>query len=353
MKNYKQYQKLIKYFTNLDSNYQSDLFKSANFSKIIKFLHNHHFNNCPEYKNLSKLEKKTKFNFFNIPIIPVELFKSFDLKSIKNDNKQRILKSSGTSGTQSNIFLDVKNAIMQSIILKKLMIENIGEKKLPMIMFEKNNSNSKNNVLTAREAGVLGFSSLASEKISIENLSSQNLKRIKNFIKKYKNKKVLIFGFTDSIWKFFLKKKIKLNLSNCIVLHGGGWKKLEKFKINNKKFKKILYNNNNIKNVINYYGLVEQVGSIFFECKKGYFHTSVYSDIIIRDNFLNDLGLNKKGLVQLMSILPTSYPGISILTQDIGKINYIDNCPCGKKGKSFSILGRQAKAVVRGCSNVQ
>ena len=133
----------------------------------------------------------------------------------------------------------------------------------------------------------------------------------------------------------------------------GGWKKLEKFKINNKKFKKILYDNNNIKNVINYYGLIEQVGSIFFECKKGYFHTSVYSDIIIRDNFLNDLGLNKKGLVHLISILPTSYPGISILTQDIGEISYIDNCPCGKKGKSFSIFGRQESAVVRGCSNVQ
>ena len=176
---------------------------------------------------------------------------------------------------------------------------------------------------------------------------------MKSFIDKYKYEKVLIFGFTDTIWKFLIKQKLKLNLSNCIVLHGGGWKKIEKYRIDSKKFKQILFKNNSIKNVINYYGLIEQVGSIFFECEKGYFHTSVYSDIIIRDNFLNDLGLNKKGLVHLLSILPTSYPGISILTQDIGKINYIDNCPCGKKGKSFSIFGRQAKAVVRGCSNVK
>ena len=202
MKNYEQYQRLIKPFTSLDSNYQSHNFKSANFFKIIKFLHNHHLNSCVEYKNLSSLEKKTKYNFSNIPILPVELFKSFDLKSIKSDHKQKILKSSGTSGTQSKIFLDSKNSIMQSIILKKLMIENIGKKKLPMIMFEKNNINLKEKVLTAREAGVLGFSSLASEKISIDNLSKQNFKKMKSFIDKYKYEKVLIFGFTDTIWKF-------------------------------------------------------------------------------------------------------------------------------------------------------
>ena len=38
-------------------------------------------------------------------------------------------------------------------------------------------------------------------------------------------------------------------------------------------------------------------------------------------------------MVHLLSILPTSYPGISILTQDIGMINFIDNCPWEKKVK--------------------
>ena len=113
-----------------------------------------------------------------------------------------------------------------------------------------------------------------------------------------------------------------------------------------------MYERYNFYKIINYYGLIEQVGSIFFECDKGYFHTSIYSDIFIRDKYLNDLGKNNNGLVHLLSLLPTSYPGISILTQDIGMIKFIDNCPCGKKGKSFNISGRQAKAVVRGCSNV-
>ena len=47
----------------------------------------------------------------------------------------------------------------------------------------------------------------------------------------------------------------------------------------------------NLKNIYNYYGMVEQTGSIFFECNKGYFHTSIFNDVLIRDKF--DLSLSK------------------------------------------------------------
>ena len=46
----------------------------------------------------------------------------------------------------------------------------------------------------------------------------------------------------------------------------------------------------NLNKIYNYYGLVEQAGSVFIESKKcGYFHTSVYSDIFIRDKKFNVL----------------------------------------------------------------
>ena len=51
------------------------------------------------------------------------------------------------------------------------------------------------------------------------------------------------------------------------MLHGGGWKKLENKKISNEVFKKKILKKLNLKNVFNYYGLVEQTGSIFIECK--------------------------------------------------------------------------------------
>ena len=86
--------------------------------------------------------------------------------------------------------------------------------------------------------------------------------------------------------------------------------------------------------------MIEQTGSIFFECKYGFFHTSKYNDIIIRGKNLEVLKNNYKGLVQLISLLPKSYPGNSILTEDLGIIHGEDNCKCGNFGKYFTIEGR-------------
>ena len=106
-----------------------------------------------------------------------------------------------------------------------------------------------------------------------------------------------------------------------------------------------------IENVRNYYGLVEQIGSIYFDCKCGYFVASNYSDIIIRDENLNVSKNGVKGLVQLISLLPTSYPGHSILTEDIGEIVHDSKCTCYGNGTRFIIHGRLKNAELRGCSN--
>ena len=326
--------------------------KKKNFLKILNLLHAHHKENCDAYTSLSNEKRIIKKNIYGLPIMPVELFKYFNLKSYNDQSDYKILKSSGTSGLQSKIYLDQKNALMQSVILKKLLNENISENKLPMVFIGNNFDN--NNELTAKEAGILGFSTLAKEKIILEDFKKkQNLISLNNFLKKNIKEKKIIFGFTDKIWENLIDFNPKINLNKCIILHGGGWKKLEKYRIDNQEFKNILKSKYNVSKVINYYGLVEQVGSIFFECDYGYFHTSVYSDIIIRDKNLIDIGLKKKGLVHLISILPVSYPGISILTQDLGEIFYDGNCPCSKGGKSFKIYGRQKNAEVRGCSNVK
>ena len=88
------------------------------------------------------------------------------------------------------------------------------------------------------------------------------------------------------------------------------------------------------------------------ECESGFLHTSIYSDIIFRrykDFSVCQIG--EEGIVQLISLLPISYPGHSILTEDLGTLLGIDNCSCGRKGKYFKINGRIKNAEVRGCSD--
>ena len=126
------------------------------------------------------------------------------------------------------------------------------------------------------------------------------------------------------------------------------------FPISNNVFKKKLFSKTGLQNIYNYYGLVEQTGSIFIDCKKcGNFITSVFSDVLIRNKKFGLAKTGEKGLVQLMSLLPTSYPGHNILTEDIGKIVGEDNCKCGLKGKYFKLYGRAKEAEIRGCSDTR
>jgi hypothetical protein len=98
--------------------------------------------------------------------------------------------------------------------------------------------------------------------------------------------------------------------------------------------------------------MAEQVGSVFIECEQGHLHAPNMADLIVRNP--SDLSIcehGETGLIQVISALPTSYPGHSILTEDIGRIHGEDDCLCGRKGKYFEVLGRLPKAEVRGCSD--
>ena len=61
--------------------------------------------------------------------------------------------------------------------------------------------------------------------------------------------------------------------------------------------------------------------------------------------------IGEKGVLQVVSLLPESYPGHSILTEDEGVLLGEDDCPCGRKGKYFEVTGRIRNAEVRGCSD--
>ena len=175
------------------------------------------------------------------------------------------------------------------------------------------------------------------------------------FIEKYSGNDFLIFGFTHEVFQTFfdkIKKNNKYDLRNGILIHGGGWKKLKNKKISNEKFKKNFLKEYNLNKVFNYYGLIEQIGSIFFECPVcSLFVCSNFSEIFIRDKNLNIIK-NGKGFVQLLSLLPKSYPGHNILTEDIGEIIQNPNCKFDHKGKCFKIHGRVENSVIRGCSDV-
>jgi phenylacetate-coenzyme A ligase PaaK-like adenylate-forming protein len=336
--------------------------KNKIFYEIINNLTKFHYKNCSLYKKiLDGFHYNYKKNIVidKLLFLPIRLFKNYELKSVDQKKIIKVLRSSGTAGNvPSKIFLDKQNSYNQILVLNKIIKYIVGDKRLPMLIIDKKTIISKNNEMNARMAAINGFGIFGKEHTYfLKDDNKIDYINIKNFLQKYSRSKFLIFGFTHLIYenliKKFIKKKNILDLSNGIILHGGGWKKLENKKITNKKFKSILKNKFNIKEVINYYGLVEQTGSIFLECGQcSRFITSEFSDIIIRNKNLEICKTNEKGTIQTISILPTSYPGHNILTEDIGEIKGENNCKCGKLGKYFLVHGRIKQAEIRGCSNV-
>jgi hypothetical protein len=266
--------------------------------------------------------------------------------------------SSGTSGQNvSQIFLDKQTSAMQVKALSKIVSDYIGPERLPMLVIDSRSIISDRLKFSARTAGILGFSMFGRKiEFALNDDMSVNAAGIKEFIKKYSNEPFLIFGFTFIVWDYLLKyleiNKEYFDFHKGILIHGGGWKKLESEAVDSNEFKRRLNITTGINKVHNYYGMVEQTGSIFMECEFGHFHSSAWSDIIVRDpiNF-RALPFGSPGLLQLLSVIPRSYPGHSLLSEDEGVLLGSDDCRCGRKGSYFKVFGRLQNAEMRGCSD--
>lgn len=335
--------------------------KSKLFTEYLKELSLKHYQKCENYRkivdklncNLSEIK-----NYTEIPFLPVRLFKEFDLKSIPTEEVFKTMTSSGTSGQAvSKIYLDKTTAANQQKTLVKIVSDFTGASRMPMLIIDSPSVIKNRNMFSARGAGILGFSIFGADRTyALDDDMNINIPVIEAFLEKHKGQKILLFGFTFMIWQFFYKKlkelNVKLDLSNGILIHGGGWKKLVNEAVSKEEYKQSLNDVCGIKSVHDYYGMVEQTGCVYMECEYGHLHASIFSDVIIRNP--KDFSITKtgeKGLIQVCSLLPESYPGHSLLTEDEGIILGEDDCPCGRKGKYFTILGRIKNAEIRGCSD--
>jgi phenylacetate-coenzyme A ligase PaaK-like adenylate-forming protein len=336
--------------------------KQAFFLREIKKLTKFHYKNSKEYKNIIDFLNfdLKEINLAKLPFLPAGLFKKHKLVSVPQNKIIKVLHSSGTSGNlNSKIYLDKDNAYLQMKVLTKIFSSTIGEERLPMLIIDKNQNKVENGeMLSAKSAAINGFSLFGKEHTFLLDADGNiNYKILNQFLERNSNKSFLIFGFTSLVYENLFEKlnlnSIFNNFENGILIHGGGWKKMENKKVRNKDFKNLLKEKISLKKIYNYYGLVEQTGSIFFECKKcSCFRTSVFSELLIRDKDFNIAKKGEKGFIQLLSLLPRSYPGHNILTEDIGEIIQDNSCECEKFGTRFIVHGRSKKSEIRGCSDI-
>lgn len=335
--------------------------KSKYLTDVLKSLTEHHINNCSEYKNMMsglQYDAENVKSYYDIPFLPVSLFKELQLKSIADSDVFKTMTSSGTTGQAvSKIYLDKEAAIKQQKTLVKIVADFTGATRLPMLIIDSPSVIKNRAMFSARGAGILGFSIFGADRTYALNDNMEiDFPTIEAFCERHKRQKILLFGFTFMIWQHFYKELLKadkkIDLSNGVLIHGGGWKKLISEAVSPAEFKQRLTNTCGLSDVHDYYGMVEQTGCICMQCEYGHLHASNFSDVIIRNPLdFSVSGIGEKGIIQVVSVLPKSYPGHSLLTEDEGVLLGEDNCPCGRKGKYFKILGRLKNAEIRGCSD--
>lgn len=336
--------------------------KNKLFTERLGELTEQHMRNCPEYKRiLDAVGFKKVDSYKEIPFLPVRMFKEMDFKSVSDDEVVKTLTSSGTTGQAvSRIYLNRSTASNQQKAMVKIVSDFTGSSRMPMIIIDCPSVVKNRAMFSARGAGVLGFSIFGYKKIyALDDDMKLDVVKLREFLAEYRGNKILIFGFTFMIWQYFYKELLRLkkegitfDLSNGVLIHGGGWKKLISEAVSKEEFHKCLGDVCGLKSIHDYYGMVEQTGCIYMECECGYLHASVFSDVITRRAIdFRPCEVGEKGIIQVVSTIPESYPGHSLLTEDEGIIEGIDDCPCGRKGKYFKVIGRLKNAEIRGCSD--
>ena len=334
--------------------------KEAALLSELNALTARHRAGCPGYARILEVMHpgfRTARSLEELPYLPVGLFKSQVLRSVPEEEVWKTLLSSGTTGQRpSTIVLDRETSQLQTLALSRIMTHVLGPRRLPMIVADHAGLVKDPRRFNARAAGAVGMMTFGRDHFhALDEQLELDRPGLEAFLARFGGQPFLIFGFTFVVWKHFLGAiaGTGLDLSQGILVHSGGWKKLVEEAVSPQEFRRRVKAETGLSRIYNFYGMVEQVGSVFLEGKGGHLYPPSFADVIIRDPAtLLPLPTGQPGVIQVLSALPRSYPGHSLLTEDLGVVHHVDGGAGGRLGKAISVLGRLPRAELRGCSDV-
>jgi hypothetical protein len=303
----------------------------------------------------------------DLPFLPVGILKADPpLSLVDRVEIKRTLTSSATTSQQpSRVVLDSPTSRRMTKGVVSIVRDFIGPARRPYLIVDSKDLMGSANALGARGAAIQGLQPFASEVTYCLCLNDQgdlelDRNRLQEFAKDHQDSELLVYGFTYILWNHLVKPLmadgICLNLAKARILHSGGWKRLQ-----DQAVEKAFFNDQLARTfgctpdrIIDFYGMVETVGVIYPDCSEGNKHAPLFGDVIVRDPLtLEPVEAGEHGIVQVCSVLPTSFPGHLLLTEDRAEVIAYDGCSCGRRGISFRFAGRIPKTELRGCGNLQ
>lgn len=337
----------------------AQFFSSLRASAEINLRGNDYLSRLWSKHNFTPSLIKSDADLANMPFIMVHLFKQFELKSCPDAQVALNLTSSGTSGQKSQIFLDQASLAR----VKKLAYQihkSLGmcsEEEVHYVCFTYDPKVADHLGTAFTDELLTSFTQKSSVFYTIQwdpvkqdfffNLK-ETAKRLVDLSKQ--SKPVRLLGFPAHMAELIKKESINITLpKNSWVQTGGGWKAAAEGAMTKFEFREFIATHLGIPSGNNrdMFGMVEH-GIPYCDCAKGSLHIPNYARVIIRNpKSLDPVPDGEVGLIQFICSYLSSYPSLSLLTTDWGRIG---TCDCLIGGKTIEILGRAGVKKHKGCA---
>lgn len=343
--------------------------KRQPFLEAVREVTRHHLAHCAPYARLCDRRGFDVDGFTDlaeVPYLPTALFKDALLRSVPEEQVFREVRSSATSsGRPSRMALDRPTSRRQSRCFNRTVLERLGNRRFDFIVLDEPSVLSRSAVVSARSSTIKSLLFCASSAQTCLEPSPEGLRldaaRLDALLEEHgaHPENLIIFGFTFILYHYVVRPMLesgrKLRLPGAKIVHIGGWKKLEGMKVTRERLVADCAECFGVSegDVVDLYGFTEQGGMIYPTCEAGRRHAPAWGEVLVRDPAtLEPLSPGRQGLLQFFSPIQSSYPGHNVLTEDVGAILGVDDCPCGRKGTTFEVRGRAQGAEVRGCGDI-
>jgi hypothetical protein len=315
---------------------------------------------CPAYARVVG-EPSVARDVSEVPFVHVGLFKRLELRTeLEGIRHGRRLHSSSTTGqTPSRVFLDTSSSAMQAQSTISILRDFLGPERRPLLVLDSPRSVQSPGDISARVAAAMALRPLASDLHFILRDSDDpaSVRWDAVISAASATDALLVYGFTWMLWLAW-GASLPVDVARALegkrihFVHSGGWKKMESLHVSRERLDAALLRGLAPgSRVVDYYGLVEQVGIVYPLCEAGHRHPPRWADVVVRDAWTLSPLSEAPGLLQLVNTLARGAPYHSVLTEDLGQL-VRGVCPCGRSGRAFDLAGRVPKSEARGCAVV-
>lgn len=299
-----------------------------------------------------------------IPYFFVTALKYHEVRSVPEEEIVLTLRSSGTTGQTSAIYLDRTSLRRIKRIVRHIYLDldMVSKVRTNYLCFTYDPEVAKDVGTAFSDKLLTGLTRVNHVCYAIVWDQERNdwhldVERVARHLERYEEsgRPFRILGFPAHTWRVLEEIVGKRGRPfrfgpKSFVITGGGWKNFDNQQIDPEVFREQVGRWLGIpaRNVRDLYGMVEH-GVPYCECEKNNMHVPCYSRVYARDPVtLEVLPPGQAGLLQFVTPYHRSFPAVSLLTTDRGAV--FSGCRCGRPSPVLKLLGRAGVKKHQGCA---